>query len=306
MLQKSLLGWLVSGQVGGFVVKKIMQTSCNLSVIEELNETIHKFWEVESYQKAKKLDSEEEYCERHFEKTYSRQPDGRFIVKLPVKEEIAKLLDNSREVALKRFLSLERKFKNKPELEAQYAKFMQEYLQLGHMKKITRHDEGRLRVFLPHHAVIKESSTTTKTRVVFDASCQYTKGKSLNDALYKGPVIQADLFALIVRFRCFRYVLCADIIKMYRQILVHRDQTSLQTIIWRENPKSELEEFELMTVTYGTRPASFLATRCLQQLAESEKVNYPKAAEVVHGDFYMDDLLTGGVLSPRLWNLKRN
>lgn len=73
---------------------------------------MHKFWEVEGYQETKNLDPEEEYCEEHFKTTHDRHANGRFIVKLPVKEEILKLLDNSREVALKRFLSLERKLRN--------------------------------------------------------------------------------------------------------------------------------------------------------------------------------------------------
>ncbi|XP_011858442.1 PREDICTED: uncharacterized protein LOC105555996 [Vollenhovia emeryi] len=173
------------------------------------------------------------------------------------------------------------------------------------MRKVVCPDKDKLRVFLPHHAVIKESSATTKTRVVFDASSQYSKGKSLNDALYKGPVIQSDLFDLIIRFRCYKYVLCADISKMYRQILVHEEQIALQSILWREEPESKIEEMELLTVTYGTKPASFLATKCLYQLAESEKVNYPKAAKIVCRDFYMDDLLTGSNTKAEIIELQK-
>lgn len=305
ILQKSLLGWFVAGPVGGSKSKKITQTNCNLSILEELNESMRKFWEIESYPMTKNVDPEEEYCEKHFERTYSRQLDDRFIVKLPVKEDILKLLDNSKEIALKRFLSLEKRFSKNPEFKSEYVKFMQDYLQLGHMKLVTECNNNNVRVFLPHRAVTKEDSTTTKTRVVFDASSQYSKGKSLNDALYKGPVIQPELFVLILRFRCFKYVLCADITKMYRQILIHNEQTSLQSIIWRENPESNIEEFELLTVTYGTKPASFLATRCLQQLANAEESNYPKAAEVICNDFYMDDLLTGGNTESEVITIKK-
>lgn len=53
--------------------------------MEKLNETMHRFWEVESYQELKKIDLEEEYCKRHFKTTYNRQADGRFIIQLPVK-----------------------------------------------------------------------------------------------------------------------------------------------------------------------------------------------------------------------------
>ncbi|XP_039303397.1 uncharacterized protein LOC120357307 [Solenopsis invicta] len=202
-LQKSLFGWVVAGPTQINNIRKSRQINCNLSTIDQINETIHKFWEVEAYESNDKtcLDQEEKYCENFFKETYSR-----------------------------------------------------------HMRRKSTTKEGAIQVFLPHHAVFKESSTTTKTRVVFDAS---SKG-------------------------------ARDISKMYRQIFVHEDQTALQSILWREDPTTDIEEYELLTITYGTKPASFLAVRCLHQLAELEKEKFPKAAEVVLKDFYMDDLLTGG------------
>ncbi|XP_018373965.1 PREDICTED: uncharacterized protein LOC108768144 [Trachymyrmex cornetzi] len=91
---------------------------------------------------------------------------------------------------------------------------------------------------------------------------------------------------------------------MYRQILIEKEQTPLQSIVWREDPNSEIQDFELLTVTYGTKPASFLAVRCLHQLAESEKTNYPEAATIVCNNFYMDDLLAGGATKAEVIKLK--
>lgn len=212
VLQKSSLGWLVSGTIGIFAREKI-QTSCNLSLRDDLNEAIHKFWEIENYTSVKSTSDEDEYCEAFFKKNYSRQSDGRFIVRLPIKEEVLKSLDDSKKMAQKRLYALERKFMNKPDLKIEYIKFMKEYLALGHMKQVSKILDDKIRVFIPHQAVIKESSATTKTKVVFDASSKDSKRKSLNDALYKGPVLQAEIFSIIIRFRCFKYVLCADIKK---------------------------------------------------------------------------------------------
>jgi len=44
--------------------------------------------------------------------------------------------------------------------------------------------------FLPHHGVYKPLSSTTKLRVVFNASAKTTNGNSLNDLLLEGGVIQ--------------------------------------------------------------------------------------------------------------------
>lgn len=44
----------------------------------------------------------------------------------------------------------------------------------------------------------------------------------------------------------------------------------LQCIIWRDTPNEPFRIFKLDTVTYGTKPASFLAIRAMQQLAVDE------------------------------------
>lgn len=43
------------------------------------------------------------------------------------------------------------------------------------------HKTDPLQFYLPHHAVIKESSETTKMRVVFDGSCKPNDGLSINE-----------------------------------------------------------------------------------------------------------------------------
>jgi len=54
--------------------------------------------------------------------------------------------------------------------------------------------------YMPHHAVIKESSNTTKVRVVFDASAKTNNGISLNDNLMIGPTIRDKLFSRSLPF----------------------------------------------------------------------------------------------------------
>jgi hypothetical protein len=80
---------------------------------------------------------------------------------------------------------------------------------------------------------------------------------------------------------------------MYRQIVLDPRDTHLQRILWRADRNEPLKTYELKTVTYGTSSAPFLATRCLKQLAEDEGERFPRAAEVVMRDFYVDDLISG-------------
>lgn len=162
-------------------------------------------------------------CEVIFKKTTSRDPSGRFIVKIPLKLNFNLL----GEIAMKRFLSLEAKLQKQPHIKQMYISFVRVYEQLGHMHQVN-HSSESIQGFLPHQHVIRESSTTTKLRVVFDGSSKSCSGYSLNDLQYLGPTIQADLFAVLIRFREHRFVITADIERMYRQIIIDKSDRHLQ------------------------------------------------------------------------------
>ncbi|XP_076383120.1 uncharacterized protein LOC143260685 [Megalopta genalis] len=146
--------------------------------------------------------------------------------------------------------------------------------------------------YLPHHAVEKPTSTTTKVRVVFDRAAKSTSGLSLNDTLLTGPTIQDNLFTLLIRFRMHAVVLTADIEKMYRQFIVRPDDRAYQRILWRDS-RGEIATFELNTVTFGLSSAPYLAIRCLHQLADDEQDATPTASVILKRNLYVDDLLTG-------------
>ncbi|XP_055633682.1 uncharacterized protein LOC129774019 [Toxorhynchites rutilus septentrionalis] len=211
-----------------------------------------------------------------------------------MKEDVVRRLGKSRDIALRRLLSTERRLARDVNLREQYVLFMEEYMQLGHMQKITEADQDLTeRCYLPHHPVVKETSTTTKIRVVFDASCKTSSGVALNDGLLVGPVIQDDLRSIVLRCRIKQIMLVADVEKMFRQILVRYEDRHYQSILWRPSPNQEVDTFELNTVTYGTKPAPFLATRTLKLLAMDERESLPLAAKAVEEDIYMDDVITG-------------
>ena len=98
-------------------------------------------------------------------------------------------------------------------------------------------------------AVVKPSSTTTKTQVVFDGSCKTSNGNSLNDLFFVGPTIQQDLLFIVLRYREHQIVLTGDIKKMYRQVLLDRNQRNFQKIIWKTSLTEEADEYMLNTVT---------------------------------------------------------
>ncbi|XP_039446262.1 uncharacterized protein LOC120425723 [Culex pipiens pallens] len=300
-LRNTVFGYVVAGDTDTPAQQSV---TCNVTAVERLEAAVRKFWEVESFETGKALSLEERYCENHFVKTHTRAPDGRYVVRLPIREELRSSLGESIAVAQRRFFSTERKFTSNPELNKEYSKFMAEYEQLGHMEEVTP-DLSKPHFYLPHHAIQRPESTTTKTRVVFDASCRSSNNISLNDLCYIGPTVQPPLLDTILRFRLPKYVVTADAEKMYRQVLVHPDDRPLQQILWRSTPNEDLKTYQLNTVTYGTAPAPYLATRVLNQLADDEAENYPLAAPQVKRSFYVDDYLSGDNDENRLMETNR-
>ncbi|XP_055590945.1 uncharacterized protein LOC129743026 [Uranotaenia lowii] len=291
-LTESIFGWVVSGVVDNW--QNSSQTVCNTAVSQDLDEILTRFWICEELEPLQNYSPNESRCEEQFVRTVRRGSDGRYTVSLPKDEDVFPSIGDSRDIAYRRLQSLERRLAREPEMRQQYTQFLADYLKLGHMRKIDETlDAGRVRCYLPHHPVIKESSTTTKLRVVFDASCSTSSGKSLNDILLAGPVIQDDLRSTILRSRTKQFMIVADVEKMFRQIHISDADKPLQSILWREDPTEEVKTYELTTVTYGTKPAPFLATRVLKQLAMDEELRFPKAAKVLIEDVYMDDVLTG-------------
>ncbi|XP_058828427.1 uncharacterized protein LOC131688257 [Topomyia yanbarensis] len=295
ILKETVFGWIVSGKCDTSPSQPLAtMLVCSNA---DLEMQMARFWDLESCRSDNTLSTEERQCESYFSETTYRDSNGRFVVSLPKRETLLTSLGESYATALRRYLSLERRLLIKPALLKAYTAFIHEYIALGHMVQIDPTTDslppGKKPYYMPHHCIERPDSVTTKLRVVFDASCASDTGLSLNDTLLVGPVVQDDLYSMLLRFRLQRFAIVADLEKMYRQVWIHPSDRHLQRILWRDSADETVRAFELLTVTYGTASAPFLATRCLQQLAEDGKSQYPKAAKVLVKDFYIDDLLCG-------------
>ncbi|XP_062541484.1 uncharacterized protein LOC134209520 [Armigeres subalbatus] len=291
--QNTTLGWIICGNLPDH--SDIRRPHVANACTEKLDELLTRFWELEACKSNSVFSLEEYACEKFFDRTTVRDASGRFVVTLPKKDYLIQQLGDSRATAMKRFLSLERRLSADPELKRTYTGFIHEYLQLGHMEEVLGNDVNDTlpEYFIPHHCVIKPDSTTTKLRVVFDASCPTSSGISLNNALMVGPTVQDDIISIVLRFRFHAIAIVADAEKMYRMVQQQPADRRLHKILWRDNPNESIRVFQLNTVTYGTASAPYLATKCLNRLAELDGNKYPEAAKVLRKDFYVDGMMSG-------------
>ncbi|XP_070068048.1 uncharacterized protein [Drosophila takahashii] len=173
-----------------------------------------------------------------------------------------------------------------------YLEFMEEYEAMGHMSSTNNKIPDSPHYFIPHQCVLRPQSTSTKLRVVFDASSRTSTQVALNDILMVGPTIQEELYSTLLRFRLHKFALAADVKKMYSQVMVDEADRNFQLIVWRRDPSESLKIFKLNTVTYGTSPAPYLAIRCLMRLGEIAQDSCLKAADLLTGARSVEDLLS--------------
>ncbi|XP_075151078.1 uncharacterized protein LOC142225184 [Haematobia irritans] len=275
LAQDTVFGWIVGGPI-----QQNIETTRKIA--------LHSASSLE-----KIITPEDIYCETNYTSTTKRNEAGRYIVTLPFKS--CAEIGASRNIALAQFHRMEKKLARTPDIKAEYDAAIREYLQLGHMRKVDPQNIYKTpHYYLPHHAVIKPDRTTTKLRVVFNASSPTSNKKSLNDILHTGPILQQDLVLQILKWRFFKYVFNADVTKMYRQILIDPNQASFQRILFRFSENGPVEDFELLTVTFGVNCAPFLAIRTLLQLAEDVQDSYPLGSKIIKENLYVDDVLAGG------------
>ncbi|CAB0018567.1 unnamed protein product, partial [Nesidiocoris tenuis] len=253
---------------------------------QTLHDAVQKFWQAEEVDTALPVDPLHTLVEAQFVTTHSRSPSGRYQVCLPLRiSPTLPPLGDSREIAERRWLSVERKLRRNDQLRSAYHAFMREFLEMGHMSPAT--SPGSFVV--PHFAIVRDSPTSP-VRVVFDGSCRDTSGLSLNDRLLTGPPLQKDISEIVTLFRLAPIAVTCDIKMMYRMVEVQQPFRKWQHIVYRERERDPLVEFEINTLVYGLSPSPFLAQRTLRQLVEDEGSPYPLASRALLECTFMDDV----------------
>ena len=99
----------------------------------------------------------------------------------------------------------------KQNLMEQYHEIIQKQLEDGKVELAEMEVNGK-EFYLPHKPVVKQSTETTKLRIVYDGSARDNdKAPSLNECLQTGPPLQNHLWKVLVRGRFHPVSLTGDI-----------------------------------------------------------------------------------------------
>ena len=257
---------------------------------EKVNLMLQKFWEVDtSGTEEFSIVKAEDNLVLNMTETSIAYNNGCYRVAIPWKEEFINL-PNNYEMAEKRLYNLERRLFREPEIAEEYKKIIGKHLEKGYVTKVPlMEDNQAVRWYLPHFPVVKKDRSTTKVRIVFDASAKYNN-VALNDVIHQGPKLQNDLFSVLLRFRRYPIALACDIAEMYLRVELYPKDRPYHQFLWRDmDVKKKPTEYQFNRLVFGINSSPFLAQLVTQHHARVYEKQYPRAAEVILKSTYMDD-----------------
>ena len=300
------LGWIVSGRLStskdSSINNDLPQQDPVLLSVETAPSTpnappLEDFWRMETIGITDSpYDSDDKEAKRLFHESISYQ-DGRYQVGWPWKANHD--LPDNYQLARGRLTTLLRRFRREPETLEKYNHVLQEQLKAGIIEVAPPEvDRSTHRLhYLPHHPVLSPGSATTKLRIVYDGSAKTTStNNSLNECLYRGPVLLQDLTGILLRFRLQRVAITADIEKAFLQLSLRPPDRDVTRFLWvkdMDNPTAHadnLQELRFARVPFGVISSPFLLAATVQHHLET--VNNP-VADKLQRDLYVDNVITG-------------
>ncbi len=290
---KTVYGWAILGRLPS--TSNSATSSVNVvSPTPTSDDLLTRFWETEEVSTAPVHTSEEKVVQEHFISNHVFLSQGLYQVTLPRKAD-APVLGESRSQALRCLKTNEQSLLKKG-MWQQFQDVVKEYMDLGHAEPVPDNElklpDSRV-YYMPMHSVVKQSSSTTKLRVVFDASAKTSSGHSFNDTLAVGPTLYPPITDILMKFRTYPIALSGDISKMYRAIQLSPEDRNFHRFLWRQDISTDPSEFRMTRVTFGVAASPFAAIRTLQQVAADFGADYPLASPHVSKSFYVDDFLAG-------------
>nr|XP_029713625.1 uncharacterized protein LOC115257811 [Aedes albopictus] len=174
LLVETVFGWIVAGkfedpQEAG----ERSAVTCHAATVTPVNELLERFWRIEELH-GPNFSVEEQKGENYYQDTISRDPTGRYIVRMPKHPDHEQMIGLSKAFAIRRLRSLEQRLSKDEGMNKQYH-FLHEYITAV---QESEEDDAKA-CYFPHHPVLKKSSSTTKLRVlVEDEGCPFPKASA--------------------------------------------------------------------------------------------------------------------------------
>ena len=160
---------------------------------------------------------------KEFQEGISKSSDGRYEVGV-LWNPGTKLSNTNEEPSRRRLHNVERKLKRNEELKIEYGNIIHEQIKQSIVEKAPEQPTGERVFYMPHKPVVRESATSTKVRMVFDASTKpHPLANSVNECMHTGPPLQPLLWDIMIRTRMSSDILLSDLQKAFLQIAIKEE-----------------------------------------------------------------------------------
>ena len=205
---------------------------------------------------------------------------------------MADTLQHNEKLARVRLDSLCRKLDKDTDLQSRYNSVLQDMENYGIIEEVPGDQmvsPHPATFYMPHRPVVKESSSTTKVRPVFDASTPGLNGVSLNECTEAGPNLMPNLPEILMRFRRRQIALTADIKKAFPKVKISDSDLDVSRFLWILDGTVRVMRF--IRVPLGNKISPFLLNATIKHHLET----YAKTKGVTEllENLYVDDWLTG-------------
>ena len=288
------LGWVLSGPTrfgDGNVCHTNLATTHVLLVDTQLDQCLQSFWDLET----SGIRSTEKTVYDEFSESITFC-EGRYQVSLPWKQQHKPLPENY-QLCVRRLDSLLKRLRQTPDVMQQYDSTIREQIEAGIVEDTPLDVKGSTQVhYLPHHAVVRTDKSTTKLRIVYDASAKTDGNPSLNECLHVGPKFNQKLLDILIRFRAHRVAVTADIEKAFLMVSVEEKDRDALRFLWvhnvQENPP-RVRPLRFTRVVFGVSSSPFLLNATIRHHLEHYRESHPDLIQLLLDSFYVDDLTTG-------------
>lgn len=302
---KTSLGWVLYGNV-----EKDQQNSSNFPIVSVMkyenihgkcdkcdsymHDMVHYYMSIDSFgiNKTKKiLSGEEKQVEKIVKQTLTYdQERKRYRIGLFWKDGDVNL-PNSRQMALKRLIAVERSLSKRNLMDWANDRF-NELLAKGYVRKANEDDlntNWRKVFYLPIVVVVNENKIPPKPRLVLDGAAE-VDGKSLNSFLLAGPDLLAPMIGVIIQMRERQYVVAGDAKEMFHQIDIIPEDQQCQRVLWRYgNSEVQPEVYIWQVMTFGLKSSPATSQLVKNYHADLWKNKNKLASEAAKNNVFVDD-----------------
>ncbi|XP_028415516.1 uncharacterized protein LOC114538581 [Dendronephthya gigantea] len=229
-----------------------------------------------------------EVC-NEFKENITRTEDGSYQVQVPWIPGQC-LSKSNLEPSRKRLANVCKKIDRDQKLKEDYQDIIEKQLEAGIIETAPEQPTGKRVYYMPHKPVVREEATSTKVRMVFDASAKPNPtANSVNNCMFTGPALQPLLWDILIRARMAPQLILADIQKAFLQIGLREEDRDAFRFLFNVNGIEK--QFRFTRIPFGVESSPFMLGATIQHHLDVQPAHLKDTVQALKDNTYVDNIM---------------